>query len=68
MGQVETRRRHGAASVALEVPRTFDVLGPEGNLLTENEQWAKLRLVGEAVRKIGASIERRGAGAFRLKT
>ena len=68
MGQVETRRGHGAASVALEATRTLDALGPEGNLLTENEHWAKLPLVVEAVRKSRASIDRRGAGAFRLKT
>jgi hypothetical protein len=68
MGQVETRRGHGAASVALEVARIPDVLGPEGNLLTENEHWAKLRLVVEAARKDWASIDSRGAGAFRLKT
>jgi hypothetical protein len=54
--------------VALEVARIFDVLGPEGNLLTENEHWAKLPPVVEAVRKAGASIDHRGAGAFRLKT
>jgi hypothetical protein len=54
--------------VALEVARIPDVLGPEGNLLTENEHWAKLRLVVEAARKDWASIDSRGAGAFRLKT
>jgi hypothetical protein len=68
MGQVETRRGHGAASVALEVARTSHVLGREGNLLTENEHWAKLRLDVEAARKVWASIDSRGAGAFRLKT
>lgn len=68
MGQVETRRGHGPASMALEVARISDVLGPEGNQLTENEHWAKLPLVVEATRKVGASIDGRGAGAFRLKT
>jgi hypothetical protein len=54
--------------MALEVARISDVLGPEGNQLTENEHWAKLPLVVEATRKVGASIDGRGAGAFRLKT
>ena len=68
MGQVETGRGHGAAGVALEVVRPSDVLGPEGNQLTENEHWAKLPLVVRATRRIQASSDRRGAGAFRLKT
>jgi hypothetical protein len=51
MGQVEAGGGHGAASVALEVALTSDVLGSEGNLLTEDVQWAKLRLVVDAVRK-----------------
>jgi len=68
MGQVETLGGHGAAGVALGVARIFDVLGPEGNLLTGNEHWAKLPPVARAVRKVWASMDRRGAGAFRLKT
>jgi hypothetical protein len=39
--------------VALEVALASDVLGVEGNLLTEDEQWAKLRLVVEAARGVG---------------
>jgi len=54
--------------MALEVARISGVLGPEGNQLTENDHWAKLPLVVEATRKVEASIDGRGAGAFRLKT
>jgi hypothetical protein len=39
--------------VALEIALTSEVLGIEGNLLTENEQWAKLRPVIKAARKVG---------------
>lgn len=53
MGQVEARGGYGAASVALEVALTCDVLGLEGNLLTENEQWAKLRSVIKVACKVG---------------
>jgi len=38
--------------VALEVALTSDVLGAEGNLLTEDQQWAKLRLVVGTARKV----------------
>jgi hypothetical protein len=53
MGQAEARGGHGAESLALEVALTLQVLGIEGNLLTENEQWAKLRPVIKAACKVG---------------
>lgn len=51
MGQVEAGGGHSAASLALGVAHPPDVPGDEGNLLTEDGQWAKLRLVVEIARK-----------------
>jgi hypothetical protein len=52
MGQVEAGGGHGAANVALEVALASDVYGAEGILPSEEEQWAKLRLVVGTARKM----------------
>ncbi len=52
MGQVEAGGGHGAASLALKAALPPDVSGDEENLLTEDEQWAKLRLVVETARNV----------------
>ncbi len=52
MGQVEAGGGYGAASVALNDALAPDVPGDEGNLLTEDGQWAKLRLVVGTARNV----------------
>jgi hypothetical protein len=52
MGQIEAGGGHGAASLALKAALPPNVPGDEGNLLTEDEQWAKLRLVVDTARKV----------------